>query len=199
MRFTSKAPCIDVIPKQHSLKQLPLLNQFFDIEPAAELIRSTERTQFLVRTLGTITSALQPIGFSQFFNQSVIRMGNRRARLQPQVTAKMDEALSSKFSPDVVANLKAEIAKNAASTTKEAKQASGTKSVISVCLFRLAKLTAVDGATFFDLISINSSSESWTAATHNAKITEHNQHIGKLQNHEAHSRSVLNEMVTPAQ
>jgi hypothetical protein len=198
-RFTSKAPWPDVIPKQHALKQLPLLTQLFDIEPPANgPLTSSEGTRCLVQTLGVITASILPIRLSQFFGQKVIRIWNRRARLQPQVSSTMENALSRKFSPDVARFLQTEIAKEASNVINLAKR-SATKNTMTVSLSRLAALTERPGAGFMDLAAdINLSSEFWSIAIYNAKVTEHNQFLNKVQTDEGHSRRVLSEMVTSA-
>jgi hypothetical protein len=198
-RFSNKAPWPDVIPKQHGLNQLPLLTQFLDVEqPANGPMNSSEGTRCLVQTLGTITASILPIGFSQFFGQKVIRIGNRRARLQPRVSSTIDKALSLKFNPDVVRFLQAEIAKEAVSVKNEAKRFA-SKNTVAVSLSRMATLTKCPGANFVDLAAdINPLSESWSVAVHNSKETEHNLFLNKVQTDEAHSRGVLDEMVTSA-
>jgi hypothetical protein len=111
----------------------------------------------------------------------------------------MENAPSRKFSPDVARFLQMEIAKEASNVKNLAKQ-SATKNTMTVSsLSRLAALTECPGAGFMDLAAdINPSSEFWSIAIYNAKVTEHNQFLNKVQIDEGHSRGVLSEMVTPA-
>ena len=132
MRFCTKAPWPDVISTKDSLKQLPLLSQFFDVQPVAQLIDSSEGTEFIVQTLGTVLASLLPIGFSQFVGQTVIREGSRRAQLRLQVIAKINESLSNRFSPDVVQLLQEAIRKEASKIKKQIKQAGSDKNITPI-------------------------------------------------------------------
>lgn len=198
-RFCAGAPWPDVIPTNDSLKQLPLLSQFFDVEREAQLIDSSENTEFLVGTLGTILASLLPMGFKQFLSQGVIRKRNRRAQLRLQAIAKMSESLSQKFVPTVVPVLEKAITKEASKVKGEIKKAGGSKDITLVIESRLAKLTQVKDTGFFDMTEIDPSSVAWRDRMTVAKQNEHAQHLARITKNETHSRSVLDEMIVTGQ
>jgi hypothetical protein len=196
-RYTSTSSWPDVIPKEVSLSQLPLLNALLSISPPTEMIRSSERTEYIVQTLGLIMGSLLPIGFSQFFSQTLFPCGSRKAALKPQVSSLIDGFISRRFAPDVVAHLKSQVQINAKEAKKAIKGLGGDKDTLGVCLMRFSTLVGINNATFLDLTNGMPSNVAWSRQTADAKVgewTRHSQVVGQC---ESHSVTVLRDMVSP--
>ncbi|KAH8656136.1 hypothetical protein BGZ60DRAFT_417858 [Tricladium varicosporioides] len=192
--YTNDAPFMDGIPVQHSIAQLPLLNKFFDMEPPTDIVRTTERTQFIVQTLGIVQGSLLPFSFKESFG-GVLAV-SRKSALKKQVDLRMDDFLSRRFAPDVVAFLKAESVKEAKTMKNLVKGIPGATSTKAVCLVKLATTVQMHNARFEDLADINPSSTKWTKPIADSKVIEYTGFVSKAQNREARAREVLGNMVT---
>lgn len=196
-RYTKNAPYFDSIPREHSLRQLPLLTKFFDIDPPSEIVRSLQRIQFIVQTLGIIQGSLLPFGFAEGFRRIFTPCVDRKGRLKTQVDTKIDEFLLQRFTPEVVANLKTESTSNGKATKQAMKGIQGTTNTTSVTLDRVSKLVGIDNTKFDDLTEINPSSVAWTQPVADGKIADHGQHLHTIQRQEVGSKNMLLEMVEP--
>ncbi|KAH0564731.1 hypothetical protein GP486_001878 [Trichoglossum hirsutum] len=195
-RFCAKAPWPDKIPTSSSLTQLPLLKQFLNPSSGSTpTLNSLDNTDFLITTLGTLLGALLPIGLGQWFSHKVIRVGNRKAKLWPQVVSHIKGSLSQRFTPEIASQIEKAAVQAAANIKTEIKQAKGPKDLTPVIRARLAMLTQINGADSCDLTGLSLWSESWPKGVIQAKWNEHAQFLARRDKDEEHSRRLLREMV----
>jgi hypothetical protein len=166
------------------------------MEPPSDMIRSTERTQFIGQTLAVILCSLLPISGGESFRQIFMSFGDRKSRLRPQVVAKMDGFLAGRCAPEVVTYLKAEAVQNSKVMKKQIKAIQGATDTTSVSFMNLSTLTSIQQATFFDVTDINPTSVAWLRPVADGKAGEYNNHSMTMRNHEAHSKGVLDEMTS---
>jgi hypothetical protein len=188
----SKAPWPDVIPKPRLIKQLPLLNQFFNVEllPAAST-DTLESTKFLVQTLGVVTASTFAFSFGQSCGQL---FGNRPAKLRRQINPTISDFLSRLFSATLAASLQKELVAEAVAVKTQIKH-STAKKITTVCSSRLSAFTGLNNARFVDLSAdVSPQSVVWTPVEVSTKERQRGQFLTRVRTDHEHSKSVLHEM-----
>jgi hypothetical protein len=199
--FNSKVPWPDVLPGADSLQQLPLLNQFFAVETAANSqIASLEGTGPLSQLLGTLNAALVPIGLGQFLTQTLlVGFGSRKAKLRPQLSMKIDETLSLRFAGETLPQLKAHISAHATTVKSHLKGAGSThKGLNDLIQKRIAGYSEDNLAGVWCNLPLESRSNTEVLARGeaDARLKLWVDHMEKVNTHQVHAAKVRDEMVT---
>lgn len=155
--FNAKVPWPDILPGPDSIKQLPLLSQFFTISALqgdAQLNPSTEGTNSLAQILAILLASLVPTSFGQLVTQTLLfGAGSRKAKLRPQLNTHISEVLSARFTSEASAQLRRTVDAQATALKAVLKAAGSTRKGLQDMMHKRIGEFVADGskATYFDL------------------------------------------------
>ncbi|KAF2493298.1 hypothetical protein BU16DRAFT_563461 [Lophium mytilinum] len=200
-RYCDKPSWPSPISATEVLAHLPHLSQLFSTTPLSTLLSSTDRSEFLVSTLGTISGALQPIGFSQGWN-NIFGIKIRKKQVRSQATQSMNLALSRVFAPAALSAIQKSI-QAAAKRTKQAikKSKQPDNSLNLVLRSKFDAFTNTTGAVPDDLTEGTPANYTLSKGWSRDELLAHRQtHAGRLNKivaDAAHSKSVIAEHLNP--
>lgn len=201
--FNSKVPWPDILPGPESIKQLPLLRQFFAISAAQSAqLSSTDGTGALAQLLSTLSAALAPVSFGQFITHTLLfGAGSRKARLRPQLETEITSVLDGCFTPDAGKQVRESIDAQAAVVKAGLKAAGSTRKGLQDLMQKRIGAFVEDGSStaYFDLPHqhpVMMNVELLPRGTPREKIANWEAYMGKIKDDWAFAEALRNEMVT---
>ncbi|OCT46898.1 hypothetical protein CLCR_02237 [Cladophialophora carrionii] len=201
--FNSKVPWPDVLPGPESIRQLPLLTQFFTISAAQNAqLSSTEGTNALAQLLATLLASLAPTSFGQLVTQTILfGAGSRKAKLRPQLNTRIGQVLDTSFTPDAATQLRQNIDAHEKVVKASLKAAGSTRKGLHDIMQRRMGEFVGDGSStaYFDLPQHNpvlGAAEVLPRGAPGQKIAQWEEYMRKVNEEWAFAEEMRREMVT---
>lgn len=187
------------------IAQLTLLKEFSETAPTTIEVSSESDMALLTTILGPIIGALAPLGFGEWFSQSLIRLGNRRTKVRSLFSSQLDHVTKAVSTSEQRKTLSKALDQSAKETKKGLTLIKkGNPSLDSVQrlhqlnLQQLEKVTQTPQARFHDLNSLIGVQKSIVVDRMQlaAARNKHADFVSRMERDEAWSRQHLKDVVT---
>ncbi|ORY18621.1 hypothetical protein BCR34DRAFT_582903 [Clohesyomyces aquaticus] len=158
-RFISSRPRFpDPLSGPAQLDQLPQIRQFFAAAPGNAQINDIASAQPLISTLGAIHALSNPLSAWQSFKSIFGFLGNRKARLTPQLNSQIFASMASTCTPAVAGTAKSHLLQRSKQVKAGIRAKGGKKRYQDFGLTEVAAFAGTTGATVVELVDVFSGS-----------------------------------------